>query len=188
MSTWYSSIAMLVSWCCLINYHKLSDLTQQKLIFSQSWRLEDWNLLVFRAIGLEIVSASSPLVMSPSTTVWFLVPPLNGNTWLKSSLKSLMPCLLIFSLMPNHHFSVFTLLFLQWQTISSPALFLKHFLSSVLGLPSSALLFPSLWFPLLVSAPLYEASPMAQWVKNPPAVLKSQETRVWSLGQEDPLK
>ena len=57
-----------------------------------------------RAIGLEIVSASSPLVKSPSTTVWFLVPPLNGNTWLKSSLKSLMPCLLIFSLMPNHHF------------------------------------------------------------------------------------
>ena len=39
-------------------------------------------------------------------------------------------------------------------------------------------LFPSLWFPLLVSAPLYEASPMAQWVKNPPAVLKSQETLV----------
>ena len=49
-------------------------------------------------------------------------------------------------------------------------------------------LFPSLWFPLLVSVPLYKASPMAQWVKNPPAVLKSRETWVWSLGQEDPLK
>ena len=30
-----------------------------------------------------------------------------------------------------------------------------------------------------------EASPVAQLVKNPPAM---QETLVWSLGQEDPLE
>ena len=29
---------------------------------------------------------------------------------------------------------------------------------------------------------------MAQQVKNPPAVQKTQETWVWSLGQEDPMK
>ena len=29
---------------------------------------------------------------------------------------------------------------------------------------------------------------MAQWAKNPPAVQESWETRVWSLGQEDPLE
>ena len=29
---------------------------------------------------------------------------------------------------------------------------------------------------------------MAQQVKNPPAVQKTQETWVWSLGQEDPIK
>ena len=29
---------------------------------------------------------------------------------------------------------------------------------------------------------------VAQWVKNPPAVQKMQETWVWSLGQEDPLE
>ena len=29
---------------------------------------------------------------------------------------------------------------------------------------------------------------MAQWVKNPPAVLETQQTQVQSLGQEDPLE
>ena len=29
---------------------------------------------------------------------------------------------------------------------------------------------------------------MAQWVKNPPAMQKMQETQVRSLGQEDPLE
>ena len=29
---------------------------------------------------------------------------------------------------------------------------------------------------------------MAQWVKNPPAMLTTQETQVRSLGQEDPLE
>ena len=29
---------------------------------------------------------------------------------------------------------------------------------------------------------------MAQWVKNPPAMQKMQETQVQSLGQEDPLE
>ena len=29
---------------------------------------------------------------------------------------------------------------------------------------------------------------MAQWVKNLPAVQETQETRVWSLGQEDRLE
>ena len=29
---------------------------------------------------------------------------------------------------------------------------------------------------------------MAQWVKNLPAMQETQETWVWSLGQEDPLK
>ena len=29
---------------------------------------------------------------------------------------------------------------------------------------------------------------MAQQVKNQPAMQKTQEARVWSLGQEDPLK
>ena len=28
---------------------------------------------------------------------------------------------------------------------------------------------------------------MAQWVKNPPVIQETQETQVWSLGQEDPL-
>ena len=29
---------------------------------------------------------------------------------------------------------------------------------------------------------------MAQWVKNPPAMQETQETGVWSLGQEDRLE
>ena len=29
---------------------------------------------------------------------------------------------------------------------------------------------------------------MAQWVKNPPTMQETQETRVQSLGQEDPLE
>ena len=29
---------------------------------------------------------------------------------------------------------------------------------------------------------------MAQWVENPPALQETQETRVQSLGQEDPLE
>ena len=29
---------------------------------------------------------------------------------------------------------------------------------------------------------------MAQWIKNLPAVQKTQETWVWSLGEEDPLE
>ena len=32
------------------------------------------------------------------------------------------------------------------------------------------------------------ASPMAQWVKNPPAMQETQETWVRSLGREDPLE
>ena len=32
------------------------------------------------------------------------------------------------------------------------------------------------------------ASPMAQWVKNPPAVQQTQEMQVHSLGWEDPLE
>ena len=32
------------------------------------------------------------------------------------------------------------------------------------------------------------ASPMAQWVKNPPAMQETQETQVQSLGWEDPLE
>ena len=30
------------------------------------------------------------------------------------------------------------------------------------------------------------ASPVAQWVKNPPAMQEAQETRIRSLGGEDP--
>ena len=29
---------------------------------------------------------------------------------------------------------------------------------------------------------------MAQWIKNPPAMQETQETQVWSLGREYPLK
>jgi len=29
---------------------------------------------------------------------------------------------------------------------------------------------------------------MAQWIKNPPAVQETQQTLVWSLGQEDLLE
>ena len=29
---------------------------------------------------------------------------------------------------------------------------------------------------------------MTQQVKNPPTMQETQETQVWSLGQEDPLK
>ena len=36
--------------------------------------------------------------------------------------------------------------------------------------------------------PTHWASPLAQWVKNLPAVQETQETRVQSLGQEDPLE
>ena len=32
------------------------------------------------------------------------------------------------------------------------------------------------------------ASPMAQWVKNPPAMQETRETQVQSLGWEDPLE
>ena len=32
------------------------------------------------------------------------------------------------------------------------------------------------------------ASPMAQWVKNPPAIQETQEMQVRSLDQEDPLE
>ena len=32
------------------------------------------------------------------------------------------------------------------------------------------------------------ASPVAQWVKNLPAMLETQDVRVRSLGQEDPLQ
>ena len=32
------------------------------------------------------------------------------------------------------------------------------------------------------------ASPVAQWVKNLPAMQETQETWVWFLGQEDPLE
>ena len=41
---------------------------------------------------------------------------------------------------------------------------------------------------------MYRASPVAQWLKKeekkkyPPEMQEMQETRVWSLGQEDPLK
>ena len=34
----------------------------------------------------------------------------------------------------------------------------------------------------------HRASPMAQWVKNLPAMQETQETLVWSLGREDPLE
>ena len=30
--------------------------------------------------------------------------------------------------------------------------------------------------------------PIGQWIKNPPAMQQTQETRVWSLGWEDPLE
>ena len=41
-----------------------------------------------------------------------------------------------------------------------------------------------LWQPFDFSG----ASPMAQWVKNLPAMRETQETWVQSLGQEDPLE
>ena len=41
-----------------------------------------------------------------------------------------------------------------------------------------------LWQPFDFSG----ASPMAQWVKNLPAMQETQETWVQSLGQEDPLE
>ena len=34
----------------------------------------------------------------------------------------------------------------------------------------------------------HRASPVAQRVRNPPAMQETQEMRVWSLGQEDPLE
>ena len=66
MSTWHSFIAILVSWCCLTNNHMLSDLKQQKFIFSRSWRLEYWNLVVCSAMLLlkalgEILPCLSPV-------------------------------------------------------------------------------------------------------------------------------
>ena len=44
---------------------------------------------------------------------------------------------------------------------------------------------PSLWVPLGISFYLRWASLVAQMMKNVPAI---QETRIWSLGQEDPLE
>ena len=35
---------------------------------------------------------------------------------------------------------------------------------------------------------MIQVSPMTQWVKNLPAMQQTQETRVQSLGQEDPLE
>ena len=35
---------------------------------------------------------------------------------------------------------------------------------------------------------LFEASQVAQWVNNPPAMQETQETRVQPLGWEDPLE
>ena len=43
-------------------------------------------------------------------------------------------------------------------------------------------------FFLALSKASFELSPMVQQVKNPPAVQETQETQVWSLGQEDPLE
>jgi len=36
------------------------------------------------------------------------------------------------------------------------------------------------------SQPILRASQVVQWIKNPPAIQKMQETRVWLLSQEDP--
>ena len=36
------------------------------------------------------------------------------------------------------------------------------------------------------SQPILRASQGVQWIKNPPAIQKMQETRVWLLSQEDP--
>ena len=36
------------------------------------------------------------------------------------------------------------------------------------------------------SQPVLRASQVFQWIKNPPAIQKMQETRVWLLSQEDP--
>ena len=36
------------------------------------------------------------------------------------------------------------------------------------------------------SQPVLRASQVVQWIKNPPAIQKMQETRVWLLSQEDP--
>ena len=35
---------------------------------------------------------------------------------------------------------------------------------------------------------LTSASPMAQWIKNLPAMQETEETQIQSLGQEDPLE
>ena len=45
------------------------------------------------------------------------------------------------------------------------------------------------FFPLLKGGySQWSASPIAQWVKSRPAMQGTQETQVWSLGQEDPLE
>ena len=44
------------------------------------------------------------------------------------------------------------------------------------------------WHSNITGVPQSWASPMAQWVKNPPAMHETQETQVQSLGWEDPLK
>ena len=36
------------------------------------------------------------------------------------------------------------------------------------------------------SQPVLRASQVVQWIKNPPAIQKMQETQVWLLSQEDP--
>ena len=47
---------------------------------------------------------------------------------------------------------------------------------------------PALQADSLPAKPPGKGSPMAQQVKNPPAVQETQETRVQSLGREDPLE
>ena len=43
-------------------------------------------------------------------------------------------------------------------------------------------------FFLALSKASFELSPMVQQVKNPPAVQETQETRVRSLGRDDPVE
>ena len=47
---------------------------------------------------------------------------------------------------------------------------------------------PELCLVLTSCAHLLWVSPMAQWVKNPPAMQETQEMWIWSLGWEDPLE
>lgn len=123
-----------------------------------------------RSCHLCTQSLHPPPTRPSSTTVCLLVPSLNGNTWLKSSLKPLMLRLPIFSSMPTHqtlfcfHLTVppaaaniITWFFSPWNILTPPCVAFLTSLSS----------FPSLVGSLCWCLHLYVSSNTDSWGLGP---------------------